>query len=792
MSALAVKMIGSGGSILGCNGYGRGQISATLAGVLACFLMVMVAAPVMAQSYTFGAVRIEGNERIETETILTYVGIARGETVTAGDLNAAAQSLRGTGLFESVDVIPEGGTLVIAVQEYPTINQINFEGNARLKDEDLAAVIGSVPNRVFNPSQVEDDVSAITQAYVIRGRINATVTPSIIRLDDNQVNLVFEVFEGAVTEVERISFVGNRAYSELRLRGVLETKQAGFFRTFIQRDTFDAQRLDFDKQVLTDFYNSRGYADFRILNVDVALTRERDAYLITYNLQEGQQFRVGSVTVSSQIPEADAQLFMDAVRLNSGQVYSPVLIDNDIERLEDLASDIGINFLRVDPVITRDERGGILNVDYSLVRGERIFVERIDIEGNTTTVDRVIRDQFTSVEGDPFNPRAIRDSAERIRALGYFSVAEIEARPGSTPDQVVIDVNVEEAPTGSLSFGANYSTDNGFGLLASYTEENFLGRGQYLNLEISTSQNNRVFTFDFAEPRFLGRDLTFGFELGYQNTFQDYAVYNTETFRFAPRFSFPIGENSALTLYVAAEATDITDVEGEPTDPPDERASLIIFNEADEGVIWNESVGYAYTWDTVGTGVNPDNGLFFRFGQEFAGGDTTFVKTTSVLTGQLGVLGEAVTLIGTVEGGMLYYIEGSSRVTDRFFLGGQTLRGFQPNGIGPRDASTLDALGGDAFAVARLEANFPLGLPEEYGMMGGVFFDYGSVWDVGNITPESPDQILYNDFTPRSVIGLSLFWNTPLGPLRFNFSQALQYEAEDETRFFDLTVSTAF
>ncbi len=757
---------------------------------LAALLLSATPMALGAQSYSFSTVRVEGNQRIETSTILAQAGINQGQAVSAGQLNDAAQALRGTGLFEVVEVVPQGGTLVIRVQEWPTINRINFEGNARLSDEDLAPLVGSVERRVYSPTQAEQDTAAIAQAYVTSGRINAVVIPAIIRRDDNRVDLVFQINEGGVTEIERISFVGNRDFSDRRLRNVLETRQAGLLRTVIGSDTFVAERINFDRQLLTDFYRSRGYADFAINDVNVNLPRERDAYLITFDVQEGQQFDFGNVAVTSAIPEVDPSLFQRVIRVRPRQTYSPVAIDNDIARIEALALRQGINFLRVDPRITRDERGLALNVEYALVPGERIFVERIDIEGNATTLDRVIRSQFRTVEGDPFNPREIRESAERIRALGYFADAQVEAREGSSPDQVVIDVDVEEQPTGSLSFGVNYSSDNGPALVASFSEANFLGRGQSLEFELSTGRDNRVLTFDFTEPRFLGRDLEAGIELSFRQTDNASALYDTDTLRVSPTLGFPISERGRLNIFYAAEFSDITDVAGSDT-PDDEAddASPIIEAEAAQGGLWTNSVGFTYSFDTRRSNIDTPTNFLFRAGQEYGFGDRTFIRTTALASAETRVLGEDLTLRATLEGGFLNYTDGNSRVTDRFFLGSRVIRGFERGGIGPRDAETDDALGGNTYAVARLEAEFPLFLPEEYGISGGAFVDYGSVWDVG---VEDTDRILYNDFTPRAVAGVSVFWDTPLGPLRFNFTRPLLSEEFDQPQNFDVTVSTQF
>lgn len=744
------------------------------------------ASQISAQSFTFNAVQIDGNQRVEDGTILSFAGISRGETVSTGELNDAAQRVRDSGLFETVDVTTRGGTLLISVVEWPTVNQINVEGNAKVTDAELLAVVQSQPRRVYNPAQAERDTNAIAEVYASKGRVNAIVRPRIIKRSDNRVDLVFEVVEAGITEIQRISFVGNRSYSENRLRRVLQTKQAGILRAIIKSDTFVEDRIAFDRRALTDFYQSRGYVDFQVQNVDVALTRERDAYLVTFNVQEGQQFTFGNITVTSEIPEADAAVFRNEMRLKPGVVYSPALVDNEIARLERLALRMGINFLQVDPRVTRDNANLQLDMEFALVRGERIFVERIDIEGNNTTLDRIVRNQFRTVEGDPFNPREIRESAERIRALGFFANADVQAREGSTPNQVVVDVNVEEANTGSLSFGANYNSDTGFGLLASFRQSNFLGRGQKLNAQISTAETNRILSLSFDEPQLLGRDLSFGLDFNYRTTNNENATYDTESFRFRPSLTFPVSENGRLQVFYAYDYTDLSDVSADTS-------ALIV---ADEGSVGASSLGYVYSFDTRRTGLDPNSGVLLRFGQEFGFGDAQYIKTTALAAAETKVYNEEITLRATVEGGYLDYSKGVSRITDRFFLGSRQMRGFEAGGIGPRDydatdpnAIVNDALGGNIYAVARLEAEFPIGLPSEYGITGGAFVDYGSVWDIGRAAPST---VLYNDFTARTVAGLSIFWDTPIGPLRFNFTEALDPQEFDTPKNFDVTISTSF
>jgi outer membrane protein insertion porin family len=739
--------------------------------------------PAYAQTFSFSNVEIEGNDRVDAATILNYAGISRGEEVSAGGLNDAYQRIVNSGLFESVELVPQGSTLLIWVVEYPVVNVISIEGNKRLKDEKLAELIQSQPRRIYSPSLAEADAAAIAEAYRVSGRLAAAVTPKIIRRNDNRVDLVFEITEGKVVENERISFVGNKAFSDRRLRQVLETKQAGLLRNFIQRDTYVPERLDLDRKLLTDFYQSRGYIDFQVLEAGADVARERDATFVTFTVREGLSYDIGKVTTVSEVEGLDAAEFEAVQKIRAGQTYSPLLIDNNITRMETLALKKGLNFIRVEPRLTRNERGQVIDVEFAIVRGERIFVERIDIEGNTTTLDQVIRRQFRSVEGDPFNPREIRQAAERIRALGFFADAQVNADQGSAPDQVVVNVDVEEQPTGSLSFGLSYSVASGTGFNVGFSETNFLGRGQRLSVAVSTASSNQNSSFSFTEPALLGRDLSFSIGAYYRTSESDYSSYDTRNMGFTTGIGFPLGEQSSLDLRFGFARDDLFNYTGD---------SAIITSEAALGALDTVSLGYTYEYDNRITGLNPKGGVLLRFGQDYAGlgGDTEYIKTTALALAETKVMNEEVTLRAIFEGGAITSVGGNvTRVTDRFFGNGK-IRGFEPNGIGPRDlgATNDDALGGNLFAVARLEADFPLGLPEEYGITGGAFMDVGSVWSLDNDGGGAVDD----SFIPRATIGVSVFWNTPIGPLRFNFSHAVKKEDYDKEQTFDLTISTKF
>ena len=769
----------------GALGVWRQGAGSVRGGWLALALGLLLPVAAMAQDFRFTSIQVQGNERVDPSIIAGFAQIPQGETISAGALNAAFQRVVNSGLFEEVDFDPRGATLLITVRENPVINIVNFEGNRRIDNDDLAEVTGSRARRTFSPAQAERDAAAIADLYRQRGRFAAEVTPRIIDRSGNRVDLVFEIREGGPVNIERLSFVGNRAFSDSRLRGVLATRQAGILRTFIRSDTFLEERIELDRSLLRDFYLARGYVDFEVLSVTPEIAREGDAFFLTFTIREGQQFRVGNVSVSSEVPGLSADEFQADMRVRSGAIFSPTIVDTTVTRMERRATQAGRRFVRVDPRVTRSNREGTLDIEFVLVEGERLFVERIDIQGNVTTVDRVIRREFRSAEGDPLNPRELREAAERIRALGYFSDVDVQGRPGSSDEQVVVDVNVEETTTGSLGFGISFSRAERFGGALSFSEANFLGRGQQLTAVFNTTRGSRQLELDFVEPSLLDRELSAGLGLLYRETdVQDFANFSTREARVTPSFGFPVGENSRLNVRYSLESAEVRAV----------RPGTSPVIAADLGTQTASIVGVRYTYDTRRSELSPDFGLLVRLDQEIAGlgGDRRFLRSTALASVERRVLRGDITVRGELEGGAIHMLSGRSRITERFDLSNR-MRGFGPSGVGPRDLGVeqRDALGGDYFAVARAEVDFPLGLPESLGLTGGVFFDVGSSWGVtcpsGVDCSEVRDSVAW-----RAAAGVSLFWDTPVGPLRFNFSTPVRKEDFDERQNFDLTIQSRF
>ena len=755
-------------------------------------------APVPA-GFTFGSVKVEGNDHVDAATIIAYLSIAKGKPVTEAQLNDAYQRIVASGLFQRVELVPQKNTLLIRVAENPMISVVDFQGNSRLDDKVLSSIVKTKSRQIYSPATAEADAAAMTQAYRSQGRMAATITPRLIRRANNQIDVVFEITEGAVAEVARLSFVGNKAFSDYRLRQVLSTKQAGILHNLIQRDTYNTDRVELDKKLLSDFYLSRGFIDFQILDAGATYARDRGATFLTFTIQEGQSFKIGKVTTISEVAGVDPADFDKLRRLRPGVTYSPNVVQTNVDALESLALKKGLNFVMVEPRLTRNDRDGTIDVTFAIVKGQRAFVERIDIEGNTTTLDSVIRRQFATVEGDPMNPREIARASERIRALGYFSDVQVTAEPGSTPDQDVVKVAVTEQPTGSLSLGATYGLSSGFGVNIGYDESNFLGRGQGLNVSVQTGADDLNSRIDFTEPAFLGRDLTLGFSAAYVTAKHSNANFDTRVISVSPSLSFPISNFGRLSLNYRIASERVANVDrhvdasaGPPVVEAKKGSSQILIDEEGTGVV--STLGYSYSWDDRKSGLHPKGGVMLQFGQDFAGigGDVKYVNTSVKALAETTVMHDDVKLRATVEGGVISTFGGyTSRATDRFFSAG-SMRGFEPNGMGPRDlgADNKDALGGNMYAALHLESEFPLGLPEEYGINGGLFMDVGSIWGLSNTAGTS--GAVDDSMKLRSVVGFALFVKSPIGPLRFDFTHALQKQTYDKEQTFNFVISAKF
>jgi len=733
---------------------------------------------------------VRGNRRIEVETILAYMQLSPDQQITAEDLNAAVRRLFDTGLFRDVRIVPEGGVLIVEVEENPSINQIAFEGNDFLSDEDLRSIVSMRPRFPFTPSVAERDAQSIIEIYRRTGRYGAEVEPVLIERPENRVDVVFEIDEGEMTGINSISFTGNEVFSDSRLRDEIDTTETGILSFLISTDVFDPDRLELDKSLLRQFYLSRGYADFTILSATAELSPDREGFFITFNVDEGEQYTFGEFDVIVNAEGLEREDFLGLVPSEdlTGEVYNADTVEEIANDLTDLAGEQGFAFVRVRPIADKDTENRVIGITFELIEGNRIFIERIDIEGNTLTLDRVIRREIELVEGDAFDARKIRRARREIRALDFFRRVEIDTEEGSADDRAVLTVTVEEKSTGSITFGAGFSSSVGpIGNIA-ITERNFLGRGQTVRAQVTAAGDTQIYDFTFVEPRFLDRDLAVGLRAFFtQDDRSDESSFELNRGGFEPSVGFPLSERSRLTLTGSFSRDDLQAA-------PDASPAIQI----DDGARLKSSLGYALTYDQRNDPVEPTGGYFAQVSQEFAGlgGDARFVSSRGSVKGWQGFLGDDIVASVELEAGAIFSFTEDTQVNDRFFLGSDSFRGFASEGIGPRDLNTDDAVGGNFFGIARAQVSFPLGLPEELGIFGGLFVDVGSLWGLDRTTfpaiNQAPGVTIDDGLQLRAAAGGLLFINSPLGPVEISIGFPVLEEDFDESEIFRLSVGTRF
>ena len=736
----------------------------------------------------FSGILVSGNQSVPDQTVISFSGLDLSQTISAADINAALRRLVATGLFADVDIRQAAGRLVIAVVENPTIGIVNFEGNRELSDSDLASIVSSASRRPLDRATIEADARRIAELYRQRSRYSAQVTPLVIPLENGRSNLVFQISEGRSNQIESINFVGNQAFADGRLRRAIGSSEAGFLNILYNTDNFSPERALADQQALLNFYRERGYPDVEVTAGLSEFALDRDGFFLTYSVREGAAYDFGQASVSTGLSGVNAEDFNRFVRLRSGRTYKASKVEDVVAAIEEEATRLGLPFLRAIPRITKNEADGTVDVNFELVNGNRVYVERIDIRGNAQTLDRVIRREFEMAEGDAFNPRKIRQAELALRRLGFFSQLAVTTRPGSTPESVIVEVEVADQATGSFNFGVSYSTDGGVSGTFSMSERNFLGRGQRFNLELNYGETSKVASFGITEPYFLGRDLAVGFDIFYRQADRSESSFQTTEIGFSPSVSFPLSDRT--------QASFTYDLISEEIRNPGADASPIIVNEV--GTVVRSALRFGLSHDRRNSTLDPSEGYVLRLGAEFAGlgGNANYAKATARAKGYFNLFDEALIFSADLEGGALYSIgSGGSRITDRFFLGGSSFRGFSPGGLGPRDdqfGTTNDSLGGNYYAVARLDATFPIGLPQELGIRGGLFLDAGSVWGMDGTPIGSGGAPIDTDAHLRASAGFALYWNTPIGPLVFNWANPLVSEPGDVDQSFSISVKTSF
>ena len=805
-----------------------GRVAAGFLGALASGLVAM---PALAQS-----IIVQGNTRTDAETIRSYLQLGQGESYTSARIDRGIKDLIDTGMFSDVKISRQGNGVLVRVVENNTIGRVAFEGNSKLKADVLQGEVQSRSRGPFSQALVDNDVQRLREVYRRSGRGEAQINARITNSTNGRVDVTYVIKEGDKTGVQSIEFVGNTVYSASKLRNVMETTESGLFGWLKSSDVYDADRLAADVDRIRRFYLKNGYADFRVLSSAAEYDAQKKGYIITIAVEEGQQYRVAGVSVDSRVRDVDSNTLQRVVRTSQGDIYNAEAVEKSVEAIAGETAKRGYAFTQVRPRGERDPGSRTVNIVYSVEEGPRVYVERINVRGNTRTRDYVIRREFEMGEGDAFNKVYVDRAERRLKALGYFKNVRIATEQGSSPDRVIVNVDVEDQATGSFSVAGGYSTSDGFVAELSVQETNFLGRGQYVKASVSNGQRTRGYEFSFTEPFFLDRRLAAGFDLFSKQTFNSqYSRYETKTIGGTLRAALPFNEEFSIGVRYSLYSQRLTIPNTEARPYNDCTYSLgngittlngqnyCLYNgEASvaakqaQGTTLTSLAGLTLLYNSLDNQKSPTSGILAELRPEVAGlgGDSKFFRVTAdaryfypiadEVTGILRAQGGHISGIGKVDN----TYGGQVRMIDHFFMGPNLVRGFAPGGIGPRDINgdpSGNSLGGTSYYGASAEAQFALpGVPRELGLKGAVFADVGTLFgykgaryfDVnrngwldgvgaggscaapaaGALVAQAECVNVRDKNTLRSSVGASLLWQSPLGPIRFDYAYALTKE----------------
>jgi outer membrane protein insertion porin family len=821
---------------LGIAGFVLGGMVLTLAAVS---LTAGVACAQTPNSQAVNSIVVEGNRRVESSTVRSYFKPGPGGGFDAQSIDDAYKALYATGLFEDVRITQSGGRITVILVENPVINRIAFEGNKKVKEEQLKLEIQSKERGTLSRATVQSDVQRMVEVYRRGGRFDVRIDPKIIELPNGRVDLVFEISEGAKTDVKTINFVGNHAYSSYRLKDEVKTVETGLLAFLQTANIYDPDRLEADRELLRRFYLKHGYIDVRIVSAVGEFDPAQQGFVITFTIEEGEQYRIGTVEVRSKIPALSPRLLEPRLRMSSGDVYNAEAIEKSVEDMTIEASRQGFAFASVRPGADRNSQARTINLFFTVEEGQRTYIERINIRGNSKTRDYVVRREFDVAEGDAYNRALINRAERRLKNLNYFKTVKITTEPGSAPDRVVLNVDVEDQSTGEISLSGGYSTSDGALAEASIGERNLFGLGLASKLSVQYGQHSKGATFSFVEPYFLGYRLALGMDVyGRQQLPTNFISYQTDTLGAGVRLGFALREDLALQLRYSIYRQQIVlpnflnncnNINPDyintfptpnplPTTPPfagapgqinqncyaDGEASLPVRVELSNGASLTSLVGYSLAYNTVDDNRNPTSGIAAAFNQDFAGagGTVRFVRETADLRRYFEVVYDIVGVVHLQAGTILGWGNGAVdfgqigangvRMLDNFQMGPNLVHGFAPAGIGPRDltvGTTNDALGGTHYWGASLEFQTPLFfIPKEIGIKVAAYVDAGSLWDYTGptsspLTGETMTASSNNMFV-NSAAGVGLIWASPFGPLRFDLAYPITRRSFDRTQIF--------
>jgi len=743
------------------------------------FFILALCAPMLAFAGAISSIEIKGNERTDANTIRTYLTLHEGDEATSATLDKSVRALFHSGLFRDVNVGEEGGVLMVTVKENPIINRIAFEGNSALSSDKLKDELRLSPRSIYTLAKVQDDMDRINQLYRSKGYFAAKVQPQIIERDQNRVDLVFKVVEGQDSGIRRIDFIGSKAFSPGELREQIFSVEQAWWNFLTNNDVYDPDRLNADQEKLKRYYNQHGYADFRVQNAVAEFSPDQSGFYLTFTVNEGARYQFGKVEIESQKDGVDTKALQDLIKTTPGDWYNSDKIEDTINAITNNLNRKNFAFLVVDPQVKRNESDHTIDIKYTLKDGPKVYVERIDIKGNLRTQDHVIRREITLAEGDPLNPTKLKQSEQNIKDLNYFKRVNVKTVDGSASDRKIIDVSVEEQSTGDLSLGGGYSTLDGVLANVGIKERNLLGRGQTLSLQTELSQRRDTADLSFTEPYFLERNVSATvdvFDTRTDNT--NYSSYVEQRAGAGFRFGYKLSEYLTQELGYRFTYDRIADV-------PD-GASIYILEQ--EGHRTISMFSHTLTYDRRDSRLEPTQGYVTSLSTDFAGvgGSTKYVRNVANLTHYWSLSDDwTMELLG--EAGYIYGLNGQNlNINDRFFLGADTFRGFRYGGLGPRDTSTSDSLGGNEYARGTAELGFPVGLQDE-GIKAYVFSDAGTISKLGFSGPN-----VVNDTDLRMSAGLGISWKSPFGPIRIDIAQPILKKDYDETELLHVGFGAKF
>jgi outer membrane protein insertion porin family len=768
-------------------------VVASSAGVL-----VLASAPV-AEAATVRSVQVRGAQRAGEEAVRSNLTIQPGVAFSNADIDESVKRLYSTGYFSDVRITVAGSALVVTVSENQLVNQVVFNGNRKIKDDKLQGVVQTQPLGPYNQALVNSDIQRIKEAYTAIGRSDVEVTTQTVPVGQGRVNIAFVVNEGERTKIADITFVGNQAYGDGRLKAVIATKESGPLSFLTRKDVYSEDKLRADEEALRQFYYNHGYPDFRVVSSQAVLDEATNKYNISFTVEEGTQYNFGDINVESTVSGISGEDLKGLVETRAGTTYDARQIQKTMDAISARVSSAGYPFARVTPRGDRNFESHTVGVSYLVDQGERAYVERIEVRGNTRTRDYVIRREFDFSEGDAFNQGMITRAKRRLEALGYFTSVNISTSQGSAPDRIVVVVDVEDQPTGSFGIGAGYAAGgDGFLVEASIEEKNFLGRGQFIRVAVGGGLDDaRSYNLSFTEPYFLGYRLAAGFDLfKSQTSSNDDYEYSEQGITL--RVTAPITDDLATTFRYTYKQIDYDDDGGLGSDgvafTSDDNVSGPYAYLIDKGDFTQSSVSQTLTYNTLDSQTLPREGFYITGTHEFAGlgGDSDFYKISGRAR-YFHLLSTEADLIGSIAvgGGHVFATDGNLNVFDQFTIGGKQIRGFENDGIGPRTVDHEDPLGGTTYFTASAEMSMPMpGLPEDLGVRAAVFADAGTLY--GNDVNLRGSAAQGTGMSLRASVGAGVMWASPFGNIRFDYAEPVVKEDFDETQEFRFSMSNQF